>query len=75
MNELCGDARSLGFSFTQEGESSAQGAEALGQNTHALLTEMGLETDAVAALGRTSVVRHTRLPASDVPATQPLSNQ
>lgn len=74
MNELCGDARGLGFSFAQEVESSAQGAEALEQSTHALLTEMGFETDAVAALGRAGVVRHTRLPASDFLATQPLSN-
>jgi crotonobetainyl-CoA:carnitine CoA-transferase CaiB-like acyl-CoA transferase len=51
--------RGLGFSFAQEGESSARGAEALGHSTHALLTEMGLEADAVAALGRAGVVRHT----------------
>lgn len=57
--------RGLGFSFAQEGESSAYGAEALGQSTHALLTEMGLETEAVAALGQAGVVRHTALPASN----------
>lgn len=57
--------RGLGFSFAQEGESSARGAEALGHSTHALLTEMGLETEAVAALGRAGVVRHTALPAGN----------
>lgn len=51
--------RGLGFSFEQEGESSARGAESLGHSTHALLTEMGLEPDTVAALGRAGVVRHT----------------
>jgi crotonobetainyl-CoA:carnitine CoA-transferase CaiB-like acyl-CoA transferase len=51
--------RGLGFSFAQDGEPSARGAETLGHSTQALLTEMGLEADAVAALGRAGVVRHT----------------
>jgi crotonobetainyl-CoA:carnitine CoA-transferase CaiB-like acyl-CoA transferase len=51
--------RGLGFSFAQDGGPSARGAETLGRSTQALLTEMGLEADAVAALGRAGVVRHT----------------
>ncbi|AYQ28016.1 MULTISPECIES: hypothetical protein [unclassified Polaromonas] len=51
--------RGLGFSFAQDGEPSARGAETLGHSTQALLTEMGLEADAVAALGLAGVVRHT----------------
>jgi crotonobetainyl-CoA:carnitine CoA-transferase CaiB-like acyl-CoA transferase len=51
--------RGLGFSFAQDGEASARGAEPLGHSTQALLTEMGLEADAVAALGRAGVVRLT----------------
>ncbi|MCZ8256406.1 MAG: CoA transferase [Polaromonas sp.] len=51
--------RGLGFSFAQDGEPSARGAETLGHSTQALLTEMGLEADAVAALGRSGVVRYT----------------
>jgi crotonobetainyl-CoA:carnitine CoA-transferase CaiB-like acyl-CoA transferase len=50
--------RGLGFSFAQEGEPSGRGAEALGHSTHALLTEMGLEADTIAALGRAGVLRY-----------------
>jgi hypothetical protein len=49
--------RGLGFSCADDGGPSARGAEALGQSTQALLSEIGVEAEAVAALARAGVVR------------------
>jgi crotonobetainyl-CoA:carnitine CoA-transferase CaiB-like acyl-CoA transferase len=48
--------RGLGFMYTDEGGHSAQGAEALGQSTHALLSEIGRQPEAIEALVRAGVV-------------------
>lgn len=47
--------KGLGFSFSQDGQSSAGGAETLGQSTHALLVEAGVGADAIAAMKRAGV--------------------
>ncbi len=49
--------KGLGFSFAQDGGASASGAETLGQSTHAVLSEMGLEAGAIEALAEAGVVR------------------
>ncbi len=49
--------KGLGFSFAQDGGASASGAETLGQSTHAVLSEMGLEAGAIEALNGAGIVR------------------
>jgi crotonobetainyl-CoA:carnitine CoA-transferase CaiB-like acyl-CoA transferase len=49
--------KGLGFSFAQDGGPSPRGAETLGQSTHAVLSEMGLEASAIDALAKAGVVR------------------
>lgn len=49
----------LGFIYAQDGGPSMQGAEALGQSTHALLEEVGMAASDVEALARAGVVKYT----------------
>jgi hypothetical protein len=56
--------RGLGFSYADEGGHSARGAEALGQSTQALLSEIGVGPQAVAALARAGVVHSPPCPAN-----------
>jgi crotonobetainyl-CoA:carnitine CoA-transferase CaiB-like acyl-CoA transferase len=61
--------RGLGFSYADEGGPSARGAESLGQSTQALLSEIGVGTEAVAALARAGVVRATPAAPTAPPAS------
>ncbi len=48
--------KGLGFSFADDGGPSTQGAETLGQSTHAVLAGLGLDDSAIAALDESGVV-------------------